>query len=120
MSNTKKLIFSIAFIAVLIAVGISSYFIIEGAREPGASVVIFCENEIIAEYPLSTDGEYTLNNGSNILTVKDGKAYMKYADCPDGLCKHQGKISRTGERIVCLPNRIMIEVQGVGEEIFPN
>lgn len=120
MSNTKKLIFSIIFVIALLLAGLSSYIIIEGSREPGASVVIYYENEIIAEYPLSVNAEYVLNDGSNILVVEDGKAYMKYADCPDKVCKHQGKISRTGERIVCLPNKIMAEISGNGEEIFPN
>ena len=38
--------------------------------------------------------------------------------CPDGLCVGQGKISLTGERITCLPNRVMVEIVGDGEEIF--
>ena len=120
MSNKKRLIFSIIFILTLAIAGFLSYFIIESSREPGVTVKVYYENEVIAEYPLSLDREYTLNGGTNILVIESGKAYMKYADCPDGLCKHQGKISQSGERIVCLPNKIMIEVSGEGEEIFPN
>jgi UDP-N-acetylmuramate dehydrogenase len=47
-----------------------------------------------------------------------GAAYMKHADCPDGLCVKQRKKSRSGERIVCLPNRVSIEIIGAGEEIL--
>lgn len=35
---------------------------------------------------------------------------MKWADCPDKLCIHQGKISHTGETIACLPNRVTVRV----------
>ena len=120
LSNKKRLIFSIIFILTLALAGIISYFIMESRREPGVAVKVYYENDVIAEYPLSLDREYILNDGTNVLVIEGGKAYMKYADCPDGVCKHQGRISKSGERIVCLPNKIMIEVSGEGEEIFPN
>jgi hypothetical protein len=34
------------------------------------------------------------------------------ADCPDQRCVHQGWASRTGQCIVCLPNRVMIQIEG--------
>jgi hypothetical protein len=36
---------------------------------------------------------------------------MEYADCPDKLCIRQGIVSRSGERIVCLPNRVSITIE---------
>ncbi|MEA4815263.1 MAG: NusG domain II-containing protein [Lachnospiraceae bacterium] len=46
----------------------------------------------------------------NVITVKDGEVYMESASCPDKLCVLQGKISKDGESIVCLPNKVVIEV----------
>ena len=37
------------------------------------------------------------------------------ADCPDQLDVKQGYISKVGEVIVCLPNRLVIEIKGVDE-----
>jgi hypothetical protein len=37
---------------------------------------------------------------------------MKDADCPDKLCEKTGKISKNGETIVCLPHRVVVEIQG--------
>ena len=88
---------------------------------PYADAVLVKKNgQRISKHSLSEDNEYILNGGSNILVVKNGKAYMKEANCPDKLCIHQSKISRTGERIVCLPNRLMAYVIGEGDEIFMN
>lgn len=42
--------------------------------------------------------------------IRDGKADMKEADCPDKLCVHQKAISAENESIVCLPNRVVVTV----------
>ena len=65
-------------------------------------------------YPLSRDGEFSLSGGSNILVIEDGEAFMKSADCPDKTCVHSHPISKVGETIVCLPNRVFVSVIGDG------
>ena len=37
---------------------------------------------------------------------------MTEADCPDKICVNTGKISKIGETIVCLPHRVVVEIQG--------
>ena len=46
---------------------------------------------------------------------KDGTADITEADCPDKLCVHQRAISKTKETIVCLPNKVVVEVTGSEE-----
>ena len=62
-------------------------------------------------YMLSKDQEISINGGTNILTIKDGKADMKEADCPDQLCVHQKAISKNHESIICLPHKVVVEVE---------
>ena len=50
--------------------------------------------------------------GSNTVVIENGTVYMKDADCPDKLCEKTGKISKNGETIVCLPHRVVVEIQG--------
>ena len=118
MSNKRRLIFSIILIFTLITVGVSSYFIIESTREPGSYVTVSVNGERVATYPLSLNAEYELNGGTNILVIEDGYAYIKSASCPDSLCVRQGKKSLSGQKIVCLPNKVMIEVFSDSDEIF--
>ena len=40
------------------------------------------------------------------------------ADCPDKLCVHQKAISKNHEMIVCLPNKVVVEVTGSEENGF--
>ena len=80
-------------------------------REEGEAVRVEIDGELYATYPLDTDGEYRIGE-KNILTVKDGRAYMSYADCPDKTCVRTRAASKTGDTIICLPNRISVTVIG--------
>ena len=44
--------------------------------------------------------------------IEDGAAWISEADCPDGYCIRQGKITGKGQVIVCLPHRLVLEVTG--------
>ena len=114
----KKLIADIILIASVLLVGLSVFLIVNLTKEVGNSVRVSVDGRVVGEYSLSVDGEYSLNDGTNILVIKGGKAYMKYASCPDGLCINQGEAYKIGQKIVCLPNRVMVEVIGEGEEII--
>lgn len=96
-------------LVLLLLVGALLFFLLRG--EEGAFVTVRVGDETVARYPLSVDASYELNGGSNLLVIRDGAAFIERADCPDGLCVSQGKISREGERIVCLPNRVMVTVE---------
>ena len=50
-------------------------------------------------------------NGSNSITILDGKIGVTQASCPDHYCMDRGMCSG-GTQIVCLPNRLVIRFQG--------
>lgn len=79
------------------------------SRSEGGYVKVTKDGEVVAILQLGADNEYSVD-GKNTVVIEDGKAYMKYADCPDGLCEKMGKIYSVGERIICLPNRVVVEV----------
>ena len=114
----KKAIADIILVVSLLVISLSVFLIVRLTAEEGAVAVVSVDDVVIGEYPLSVDGEYSLNGGTNTLLIKDGKASVIYASCPDGLCVNQGRISMTGERIVCLPNKLMVEIRGAEEEIL--
>ncbi|MER2183468.1 MAG: NusG domain II-containing protein, partial [Clostridia bacterium] len=61
------------------------------------------------------DGVFSLNGGTNTLVIENGEAWVSEANCPDKICMGMGKISKNGEFIACLPNQVIIVVEG-GEE----
>ncbi len=99
-------------IGVILAVALILFGVMELTKKDGAYVVVRVDGTEVARYSLSDDGEYSLNGGTNILRIKDGKAYLTSADCPDHLCVKQGKIDKSGETITCLPNKLTVTVYG--------
>lgn len=114
----KKLVADIILVASLLVISLSVFIVVRLTKQDGDVAVVSVNNVVVGEYSLSVDGEYSLNGGTNILVIENGKAFVTYANCPDGLCVNQGKISLTGDRIVCLPNKLMIEIRGAEEEIL--
>ena len=48
----------------------------------------------------------------NVLWIHNGMADMKNADCPDKICVNHQSISKARETIVCLPNKVVVEIIG--------
>ena len=74
-------------------------------------VTVKVNGELKGTYSLAEDQTIEINGGTNILQIKNGKADMTEADCPDQLCVNQRAISRQGERIICLPHKVVVEVE---------
>ena len=79
----------------------------------GASVTVECDGALVGTYRLDTDNEVDAD-GCRI-KIEDGKVYVAGSDCPDKVCIKTGKISKQGEAIICVPNRVSIKISGNGE-----
>lgn len=75
------------------------------------TVTVKVDGKITGTYSLIENQTIEINDGSNILEIKDGIADMIEADCPDKLCVKQKAISKNGESIICLPNEVVVEVK---------
>ena len=74
---------------------------------------VYSDGKLVATFSLAVDQEKTFESdyGINVVTVKDGKIAVTYADCPDGYCMKRG-FCNGGAQIVCLPNRLVIRFGG--------
>ncbi len=83
--------------------------------QEGVMAVVERNGEIIGHYSLD-DGQRIVfeeeGYGRNVLMIRDGKAYMEEADCPDKLCVKQKPVEKYGESIICLPHRLVIRITG--------
>lgn len=79
-----------------------------------AKVLMSVDGKVEQEIDLSKDGDYAILNDNgdfNTINITQGVVRMKEANCPDKLCIHQGKISKNGETIVCLPHGLIVEIK---------
>ena len=117
MEKTEKkrlrrndVIFIAALLVVVAVAGACLYFF----RGEGDTVTVSVDGTIIATYPLNVDRVediHTGTDGLNRLIIRDGKAWVETASCPDGICAAHKPIHRSGESIVCLPNKVVVTVQ---------
>lgn len=113
--NDIILIAVLAVIALISYVGIGFF---QGANTSNGVAVVTIDGEEYGRYPLVADTteRIVLPDGSyNLLEIKDGKADITDASCPDGICVNHRAVSKRGQSIVCLPNKVVVEIEN-GEE----
>lgn len=104
-------------IASVLVLGLALLLVVELTRKEGAYVLIRVDGAETGKYDLTDNGTYPLNGGTNILHIENGQAWLTDANCPDKLCVHQGKISKTGQVITCLPNKLTVTVYGAEDSV---
>lgn len=72
--------------------------------------IIFDEEIVGKTFPI--DSEY----GYNLIEFGNEKVRVIEADCPDQIDVKQGYISKIGETIVCLPNKMIVEIKGMDKD----
>ena len=73
----------------------------------------------VYEYPLNQDRIVRISSGKKgraVLEIKGGKIRFLESNCPRGICKEFGFISRPGEASICIPNKIVITIKGRKQE----
>ena len=111
----------IILISVLISVSLVLYFgvtLFQGKTTKDGVAVVTIDGKEYGRYPLSEDTteKIELPDGSyNILEIRDGKADITEASCPDKICVNHRAVNRRGQSIVCLPNKLIVEIEN-GEE----
>lgn len=96
------------------AIGFLILVVVLVSARPGKVVTVSVDGQCVAELKLDKNTEYTIegyDGGSNLLVIQNGSAWIEEASCPDGLCRKMGKISRSGQSIICLPNRVVVAIE---------
>ena len=99
---------ALLLLSLLMSFGISN----SKPKTSGKILRVEQNSKLYGEYPLDIDREVVFDDGVhfNKIVIKYGKAYMDEANCRDQICTHMKEISMNGETIICLPNRVFLEV----------
>ncbi len=96
-------------------------FAIQFGKEDGSQVEVYVDGERTAVYSLTEDREVLImgaDGGTNLLVIENGAAFIEEASCPDRLCVYQQAVSKTDETIVCLPNKVLLQVFGGEASVY--
>lgn len=109
----KKEIIIILAIAMLafIAIVLMNYFNSDSVNK---YVTITVDNKIYEKTPLDENTNETFDIhthlGSNTIVIEDGIVKVVDANCPDLVCVKTKPASNTGDMIVCLPHKLIVEI----------
>lgn len=99
-------------VTALIAFGVLHLY--QRISTKNAEAIVTIDGTEYGKFPLAQDvtERIELADGSyNVLVIQNGKADITEASCPDELCVKHKKISLRKESIVCLPNKVVVEIQ---------
>ena len=111
--SEKKVRNDIIFIFVLLIVFLIFGLVLFMTQKKGDMVVVTVDGVLFCEYPIDENRQVEIKSefGENILIIKDKTADVTSASCPDGICVHHRPIQNGGESIICLPNKVVVEVR---------
>ena len=104
-------------IAGLLILTLLSFPVIKHFQHEGKLVVIEVDGKLVGNFSLGEDRLIPADGklGTTRVEIADNEVRVLDSPCPLKLCVKSGPISRSGENLVCLPNRVVIRVKGEGE-----
>ena len=108
-------LFDCIIVLAIIAASAAFLFVFSNG-ENGKQVSVSCQGADLV-FSLEEDCEKTITSKGYtlVIAVENGEAYVKEASCPDKYCEKSGRISKTGERIICAPAGVLIKIINKGE-----
>ena len=87
--------------------------IIESGGKPYAVYSLFEDRTIVVPgAPVTGTGSHAENSEYNIVEIRGGAVSVTEASCKNQVCVRHRGISQSGESIVCLPNRLVVRIEG--------
>lgn len=99
-------------LVLLLAAGAS--FVLFGQRPRGERVVVEQAGRVVFTAPLGDERTVALPGpfGETLLAIRHGRAHIAAASCPNKVCMGMGEVSRRGELIACVPNGLLLHIEG--------
>lgn len=100
----------LAFLLVALSLGSWVWW---GRRPPGSQLVVECPGRS-QRHPLGLAQVFVVEGplGQSRVEIAGGQARIAASPCPEQRCVRQGWIRRQGEIAACLPNRVVLRVEG--------
>ena len=107
----KKLITKKDFILLLVVLIFSVVgIILMNSAEKGKSATVLVDGKSVEIISLDEDYENQVNGVT--ICCENGEIYVKNSVCPDKVCVRSGRVSKSGESIICAPSRVAIKIDG--------
>lgn len=120
MKKFDKIIIVGVLLLSIISLGIMT---LSKSNNQNSNIVIIVGNKVEKKIPLnlkeSKTYEFNFNNNIGYIEVNNGKvrmAEMNKEICPKSICSDTGWIETAYQSIVCLPNQIIVRIDGAKDD----
>lgn len=116
-AGKKNLVFTVLllFAAALLWIGYN-----RKSKDVQAEAQIYYQSKLVKTIALDKkeDKIFSISQKENVVfhLYADGTICFETSDCPDMVCVRTGRIGRTGQSAVCLPNEIVLKITPVHGE----
>jgi hypothetical protein len=76
---------------------------------------IYQDNRLLGEYQLDREQVILIGDQTRPdmkIEIKGGAIRVAESDCPKGICKQAGWVRTPGRTVICVPNRVLIQLKG--------
>lgn len=117
MKKLEKIIVGVILLISLMSMGIMT---LTKSNHKNAMIVVKVDSQIVKKIELNYSGEvktydFNFHGNTAYLEIKNGSVRlleMSKELCPNSICSDTGWINQSFQSIVCLPNQIIITIEG--------
>lgn len=112
--SMKKIKNDLIVIGFIVFASVMLLILYRAVQSQNGSVIIYQNGERIRTCLLTEEQTIIIGDpmeGYNILVISKDGVYIREADCPDRLCVKHRKISKGGESIICLPHKLVVQIE---------
>lgn len=117
MENNERKLLRLRDVFIIVSIIAAVFVFYALLPEDGERAVVSHDGDVIAEIPLDVSGEYVFPQVPDmIFNAGNGTVSVAESGCGDKICMRTGKISKRGEVIICVPNKVIVEIKGSTKE----
>jgi hypothetical protein len=107
-------------IAIMAVLAIVAWPLAAARANGGADAVVVTGPEGTSTLSLHEDCELEVDGDLGSVTVRilDGRVSVVQSGCPDMTCVRSGPISAPGSVVACVPNGVVLRVEGSGDDVL--
>lgn len=115
---TKQLTAFDRKLLVVVVILVALSFLLLLRQDSGGRVVVRSDNKIVFVAPLDRDQRVELEGplGITVLQIENGAARIVSSPCAHKICIHMGEARHTGDLLACVPNKLVVTIEGDGAE----
>lgn len=108
----NDIVLLVLYIAMTIAM--TWYVVQDKINATADQIQVYSDGEVVKRISWPAEDqvfEVSNTHGYITISIQEGRVSVIDADCRDQICVHTKAITRGGEMIVCLPNKMYVEIK---------